>query len=57
MCWLVEPMELGHLPWQNYVADVVKQLIAALEPDDIIVGGGNAKLLKRLQQRRQIRRY
>jgi len=67
---IVEPMELGHLPykratyedyiglrglkkygdgrWQRHVADVVKLLIAALEPDDIVLGGGNAKLLKRL---------
>jgi polyphosphate glucokinase len=34
--------------WQKHVADVVKQLIAALEPDDVVLGGGNAKLLKKL---------
>ena len=67
---IVEPMELGHLPykkatyedyiglrglkkhgegrWQRHVADVVKQLITALEPDDIVLGGGNVKLLKKL---------
>jgi polyphosphate glucokinase len=67
---IVEPMELGHLPykkatyedyvglrglkkygdekWQRHVADVVAQLVAALEPDDIVLGGGNAKLLKTL---------
>jgi polyphosphate glucokinase len=67
---IVEPMELGHLPyrkgtyedyvglrgleqrgkkkWRLYVADVVAHLTAALEPDDIVLGGGNIKKLKRL---------
>jgi polyphosphate glucokinase len=30
------------------VADVVKQLIAALHPDDVVLGGGNVKKLKAL---------
>jgi len=67
---IVEPMELGHLPykratfedyvglrgleehgkkkWQGYVADVVKRLVAALEPDEVILGGGNVKKLDAL---------
>ena len=67
---LVEPMELGHLPykkatyedyvgvrglekygphkWRRHVADVVKLLVAALEPDDVVLGGGNVKRLKEL---------
>jgi polyphosphate glucokinase len=67
---VVEPMELGHLPyrkstyedyvglrgleqkgkkkWRLYVADVVASLTAALEPDDVVLGGGNIKKLKRL---------
>lgn len=67
---IVEPMELGHLPykkgtyedsvgeralersgkkkWRRNVADVVSLLIAALEPDDVVIGGGNARLLKEL---------
>jgi polyphosphate glucokinase len=67
---LVEPMELGHLPykratyedyvgvrglerfgkkkWRKHVADVVERLVAALEPDDVVVGGGNVKHLKEL---------
>jgi polyphosphate glucokinase len=67
---IVEPMELGHLPykkatyedyvglrglkkwgkkkWRSHVADVVARLIAALQPDDIVLGGGNAKKLKEL---------
>jgi polyphosphate glucokinase len=38
----------GEKKWRKHVADVVKQLIAALEPDDIVLGGGNTKLLKKL---------
>jgi polyphosphate glucokinase len=67
---IVEPMELGHLPykkgtyedylglrglerlgkkkWRHYVAVVVAYLIAALEPDDVVLGGGNVKKLKEL---------
>jgi polyphosphate glucokinase len=67
---LVQPMELGHLPyrkktfedyvstgalerngkkrWRQTVADVVAALIAALEPEYVVLGGGNAKELKEL---------
>jgi polyphosphate glucokinase len=67
---IVEPMELGHLPyqtatfedyvgvrgfnrlgkekWQAAVKDVVKRLTAALEPDDVVLGGGNVKKLDSL---------
>jgi polyphosphate glucokinase len=67
---VLEPMELGHLPykngtyedyvglrgleahgkakWRRHVADVVALLIAALEPDDVVIGGGNVKLLHEL---------
>lgn len=67
---IVEPMELGHLPykkgtyegyvgsrallkkgkkrWRRHVADVVVRLFAALEPDEVVLGGGNAKELKTL---------
>jgi polyphosphate glucokinase len=67
---IVEPMELGHLPykkgtyedyvglrgllkhgarkWRRHVADVVKLLVAALEPDDVVLGGGNVKKLDEL---------
>jgi polyphosphate glucokinase len=69
---VVEPMELGHLPykkatyedyvglrglekwgkkkWRRHVADVVARLIAALQPDDVVIGGGNAKKLKALPE-------
>ncbi len=64
---LIEPMELGHLPyrkgtyedyvglrgliahgekkWRKHVADVIARLVAALEPDDVVLGGGNVKHL------------
>jgi polyphosphate glucokinase len=67
---IVEPMELGHLPykkgtyedyvglrglekrgkkkWRKHVADVVDKLTKALEPDEVVLGGGNAKKLKEL---------
>lgn len=67
---IVEPMELGHLPykkatyedyvglrglekwgkkkWRSHVADVVERLVTALEPDDVVLGGGNVKKLKKL---------
>ena len=70
---IVEPMELGHLPyrkgtyedyvglrgldrlgkkkWHRCVADAVALLIAALEPDDVVLGGGNVKKLKELPPR------
>ncbi len=67
---IVEPMELGHLPfkkatyedyvglrglkkhgkkkWRRYVAEAVGEMTAALEPEEVVLGGGNAKLLKKL---------
>ncbi len=67
---IVEPMELGHLPyrkatyedyvglrglekrgkkkWRRDVAKIVECLSAALEPDEVVLGGGNAKKLKEL---------
>jgi polyphosphate glucokinase len=67
---IIEPMELGHLPykkatfedyvglrglkkygkkkWRRYVADVVKRLVAAIEPDEVVIGGGNVHKLKKL---------
>jgi polyphosphate glucokinase len=67
---IVEPMELGHLPykkrtyedyvglrglerlgkkkWRKYVFDIVALLKAALEPDDVVLGGGNVANLVEL---------
>ena len=39
---------LGKKRWRRHVADVAERLKAALEADDVVVGGGNAKLLKAL---------
>src|SRR2546422_4834491 len=67
---IVEPMELGHLPyrngtfeeyvglhgvqahgltqWRRDVVDVVSRLIAALEPEDVVLGGGDVHQLDTL---------
>lgn len=67
---IVEPMELGHLPyrkktyedyvgeralakfgkkkWRRCVSDVAILLTAALQPDEVVLGGGNAPHLKEL---------
>jgi len=67
---VVEPMELGHLPykkgtyedyvgaracermgnkkWSRHVVDVIERLRAALEPDEVLVGGGNASRIDEL---------
>ncbi len=39
---------LGKKKWRRNVADVVTRLQAALQADDVVVGGGNAKLLRTL---------
>jgi polyphosphate glucokinase len=38
----------GKKTWRRYVADVVKRLVAAIEPDEVVLGGGNVKKLKEL---------
>jgi polyphosphate glucokinase len=38
----------GKKKWRKYVADVVARLTRALEPDDVVLGGGNAKRLATL---------
>ncbi len=38
----------GKKKWRRHVAAVVKLLVAALEPDDVVLGGGNVKKLKQL---------
>jgi polyphosphate glucokinase len=37
---------LGKKKWRRCVEDVVARLIAALEPEDVALGGGNVKYLK-----------
>ncbi len=38
----------GKKKWRAQVCDVVTRLVAALEPDDVVIGGGNVKHLKKL---------
>jgi polyphosphate glucokinase len=38
----------GLAKWRRHVADVVERLRAALQPDYVVLGGGNAKKLKDL---------
>ena len=41
----------GKKKWRRDVAEVVARLIAALEPEDVVLGGGNVKKLKELPKR------
>ena len=43
-----ELKRLGKKKWRRQVMDVVTRLKNALEADDVVIGGGNAKLLNRL---------
>jgi polyphosphate glucokinase len=38
----------GKKVWRKHVADVITRLIAALEPEDVVLGGGNVHKLKKL---------
>jgi polyphosphate glucokinase len=42
---------LGKKKWRREVADIVKRLAAALEPDYVVLGGGNAEKLGRLPRK------
>jgi polyphosphate glucokinase len=42
---------LGKKKWRKEVADVVSRLVAALEPEEVVLGGGNVKRLKKLPPR------
>lgn len=39
---------LGKKRWRKHVSDVIGRLVAALEVDDVVLGGGNARILKEL---------
>lgn len=45
---------LGKKKWRHHVAIVVEQLGNALEADFIVLGGGNARLLKKLPPRTRL---
>ena len=38
----------GRKKWQKHVFDVVEKMTKALEPDEVVLGGGNAKKLSKL---------
>ena len=40
----------GKKKWRRHVTDVVARLTTALEPDDVVLGGGNVKNLKELPE-------
>jgi polyphosphate glucokinase len=44
----IRGLQRGKKKWRRHVADVVSRLVAALEPDDVVIGGGNVKKLKKL---------
>ncbi len=39
---------LGRKKWRKHVAFVVERFAAAMHPDDIVIGGGNARKLRKL---------
>ena len=41
----------GRKKWQKHVFDVVEKMTKALEPDEVVLGGGNAKKLTDLPQK------
>jgi polyphosphate glucokinase len=40
--------ESGKKAWRKHVENVVESLVAAFQPDDVVLGGGNASKLKEL---------
>lgn len=45
---------LGKKKWRKHVADVVKHFVAALEPDYVVLGGGNAEKIGRLPRKARL---
>jgi polyphosphate glucokinase len=45
---------LGKKKWRREVFDVVKHFVAALEPDYVVLGGGNAEKLGRLPRKARL---
>jgi len=39
---------IGKKRWRKLVEDVVDRLVAALEPEDVVIGGGNVIHMKKL---------
>src|SRR5262245_40909812 len=45
---------LGRKKWERHVQYILSRLIAALKPDDIVIGGGNGKKLTSLPERARL---
>ncbi len=41
-------LKFGKKKWRRYVQDIVAHFISALQPDEVVLGGGNVKHLKQL---------
>jgi polyphosphate glucokinase len=41
-------VRLGKKKWRRYATEIVAKLIQVLHPDDVVLGGGNAKKLKEI---------
>ena len=39
--------EFGRKAWRKHVEDVVEYLVAALQPEDVVLGGGNANIVEK----------
>jgi polyphosphate glucokinase len=42
--------EFGKKTWRKHVEDVVEVLVDALQPDEVVLGGGNAKKLSKIPE-------
>jgi polyphosphate glucokinase len=42
--------EFGKKTWRKHVEDVVEVLVDALQPDEVVLGGGNAKKLNKIPE-------
>jgi polyphosphate glucokinase len=47
-------LERGHHRWQEHVHATIAALVAALQPDYVVLGGGNAKKLEELPEHVQL---
>jgi polyphosphate glucokinase len=45
---------MGKRKWRKHVVDVIERLQAAFDADEVVIGGGNARLLKDLPKRTRL---